>query len=91
MKDLYALCTMIINRHSQNFLLKIILLLYMNEIFRLATELYKVVNGIALEIMSHVFPLKHTVKYSSKNPFITRNVHTVRYGTEILALKPWHT
>ena len=51
----------------------------------LATELYKVVNGIAPEIISQVFPLKHTVKYSSKNPFITRNVHTVRYGTETMA------
>ena len=51
----------------------------------LAIELYKVVNGIAPEIMSDVFPLKQSVKYGSDNPFMTRNVRTVRYGTETLA------
>ena len=47
----------------------------------LATVLYKVVNGIAPEIMSQVFPLKHTVKYSSKNPF---------YNEKCAYCKIWH-
>ena len=51
----------------------------------LAIELYKVVNGMSPEIMSEVFPLKKSIKYFSKNPFITRNIHTERYGTETLA------
>ena len=51
----------------------------------LAIELYKVVNGISPKLMSQVFPLKSSMKYYSKNPFRTRNVRTVRYGTETLA------
>ena len=51
----------------------------------LAIELYKVVNRISPELMSKVFPLKETVKYCTKNIFATRNVHTVKYGTESLA------
>ena len=51
----------------------------------LAIELYKVVNRISPELMSHVFPLKESVKYCSKNIFLTRNVHMVKYGTETLA------
>ena len=51
----------------------------------LAIELYKVVNGISPQVMSGVFPLKPSVNYSSRNPFMTRNVRTVRYGTESLA------
>ena len=42
-------------------------------------------NRLSPEIMSHVFPLKESVKYCSKNIFVTRNVHTVKYGTETLA------
>ena len=51
----------------------------------LAIELYKVVNELSPQLMSQVFPLKKYVKYFSKNPFMTRNVRTVRYGTETLA------
>ena len=51
----------------------------------LAIELYKVVNGLSPELMSQVFSLKKTTKYCSNNPFVTRNVRTVRYGTETLA------
>ena len=35
--------------------------------------------------MSLVFPLKNDVMYCSKNKFITRNNHTVIYGTETLS------
>ena len=51
----------------------------------LAVELYKVVNRTSPKLMSHVFPLKNSDKYCSENPFMTRNVRTVRYGTETLA------
>ena len=51
----------------------------------LGIELYKVVNGLSPDIMKEVFPIKESIKYSSKNIFITRNVHTVRYGTETLS------
>ena len=51
----------------------------------LAIELYKVVNRISPEIMSDVFPLQSSVKYFSKHPFMTRNVCTVRYGTDTLS------
>ena len=55
------------------------------NIHALAIELYKVANGISPYIMSEMFPLKKSVIYFSKNPFVTRNVHTTRYGTETLA------
>ena len=51
----------------------------------LAIELYKVVNGLSPKIMELVFPLKGKVRYPSENKFITRNVRSVRYGTETLA------
>ena len=51
----------------------------------LAIELYKVLNNISPEIMSSVFPLKDNIKYPTKNKFKTRNVHSVKYGTESLA------
>ena len=54
------------------------------NIQKLATELYKVINGVAPRIMSLVFPLKNEVMYCYKNKFITRNNHTVIYGTETL-------
>ena len=39
--------------------------------------------------MAQVFPLKDKVRYPSENMFKTRNVKSVRYGTETLAhLRP---
>ena len=35
--------------------------------------------------MSLVFPLKENINYCSKQKFKTRNIHTVKYGTETLA------
>ena len=35
--------------------------------------------------MKKVFPIKESPNYSSSNMFITRNVHTVKYGTETLS------
>ena len=51
----------------------------------LAIELYKVINGFSPEIMCNIFPIKENIKYHSKNKFRTRNVRTVKYGTETLA------
>ena len=50
----------------------------------LATELSKVVKGIAPSILSEIFPLKPSRAYASRFPFQTRNVRTVTYGTETL-------
>ena len=51
----------------------------------LGIELYKVANGLSPVIMSQVFPLKDNIRYPSENRFKTRNVKSVRYGTETLA------
>ena len=51
----------------------------------LAIELYIVVNGLSPEIIKHVFPLKESARCPSENTLMTRNVNTVRYGTETLA------
>ena len=52
----------------------------------LATEMFKVFNGISPSIIQDVFPLKVSNIYCSKFPFKTRNVRTVAYGTETLSL-----
>ena len=55
------------------------------NIQNLAIELYKVLNGFSSELMSIIFPIKENMLYCSKNVFKTRNVHSVKYGTETLA------
>ena len=54
--------------------------IHVRNIQNLAIELCKVVNGLSPEIMSHVFPLKESLK----NIFKSGNVHTVAYGTQSL-------
>ena len=51
----------------------------------LGIELYKVANGLSPVIMTQVFPLKDNTRYPSENKFKTRNVNSVRYGTDTLA------
>ena len=51
----------------------------------LGIELYKSANGHSSVIMLQVFPLKDNIRYPSENRFKTRNVKSVRYGTETLA------
>ena len=51
----------------------------------LGIELYKVVNGLSPVIMKQVFPVKDNTRYPSENMFQTRNVNSVRYGTDTLA------
>ena len=53
----------------------------------LATELYKVLNGLSPDLMKDVFPLNDDSGYSTRNKraFKSRNVKIVRYGTDSLA------
>ena len=53
----------------------------------LATELYKVLNGLSPDLMKDVFPLNDDSGYSTgnKRTFKSRNVKTVGYGTDSLA------
>ena len=51
----------------------------------LTIELYKIVNGISLEIMKYVFQLKGKYMYCSGFPFKTRNIRTTKYGKETLS------
>ena len=51
----------------------------------LGFELYKVANGLSSVIMMQVFHLKDNTRYPSENKFKTRNVNSVRYGTDTLA------
>ena len=53
----------------------------------LATELYKVLNGLSPDLMKDVFPLNDDSGYSTRNKrtFKSRNIKTVRFGTDSLA------
>ena len=51
----------------------------------LAIEMYKMCNNLSPDIMKLVIPLKGTSQYCSRFPFKTRNVNTVRYGTETIS------
>ena len=53
----------------------------------LATELYKVLNGLFPDLMKDVFPLNDDSGYSTRNKRTSksRHVKTVRYGTNYLA------
>ena len=60
----------------------------------IATELYKVLNGLSPDLMKDVFPLNDDSGYSRRNKrtFKSRQFKTVRYGTDslaYLALKKW--
>ena len=51
----------------------------------LATELYKVRNGLAPEIMNDVFQINPSIYNLRNAEFKTENVKTVHYGTESLS------
>ena len=51
----------------------------------LGIELYKVVNGFSSKIMSSVFTLKDSRRYPNENIFKTRNVRSLRNGTDFLS------
>ena len=51
----------------------------------MAIELYKVVNGLAPEILKDVFPLKECNRYCTRFPVKSRNLRVVNYGTETIS------
>ena len=58
--------------------------IHIRNIQTLAIELYEVVNGLSPVIMTHIFPLKETLLYSSKSIFKRSNVRTTSFGLESL-------
>ena len=50
----------------------------------ISLPLMKVVNGLSSAIMTHIFPLKETLFYSSKSIFKTSNVRTTSFELESL-------
>ena len=53
----------------------------------LATELYKIVNGLSPDIMKDFFPLNNNFSYSTRNKrtFHSRPIRSVTYGSETLS------
>ena len=58
--------------------------IHTRNIQALAIEMYKIMYNMSPVIMKLVVPLKETDCYCSKFPFKSRNVKTVRYGTETI-------
>ena len=50
----------------------------------LTIEMYKIMNNMSSVIMKVVFPLKEINRHCSRFQFKSRNVDTVRYGTETI-------
>ena len=53
----------------------------------LATELYKIVNGLLPEIMKEVFPFNENTSYNTRNKrkFHSRSIKSVTFGSETLS------
>ena len=53
----------------------------------LATELYKIVNGLSHDIMKDIFPLNNKLPYNTRNrrTFHSRPIRSVTYGSEALS------
>ena len=53
----------------------------------LATELYKIVNGLSPEIMKEVFPFNENTSYNTRNKrkFHSRSKKSVTFGSETLS------
>ena len=51
----------------------------------LVIEIYKVIHGLAPELMNEIFELKYSNSYCSKYPFRTRNVYTEKYGIDTIS------
>ena len=53
----------------------------------LATELYKIVNGLSPEIMKEVFPFNENTSYNTRNKrkFHSRSIKSVTFGSETLS------
>ena len=54
----------------------------------LATEMYKILNGLSPKIINDIFPLKeNSIKLRSNNKFKTFNVKSVYFGTETITFR----
>ena len=53
----------------------------------LATELYKIVNGLSPDIMKEVFPINENTSYSTRNKrkLYLRSIKSVAFGSETLS------
>ena len=51
----------------------------------LVTEIFKVINGLASDIMKTVFPMREQIRYLSQNIFENSNIFTTKFGIESLA------
>ena len=59
---------------------------------KLASEIVKVKLGFAPEVMKNVFPIiESSYNLRNETKFKSRNVHTVRYGTETVAPRSWRS
>ena len=58
----------------------------------LATEMYKILNGLSPDIMQDIFETKSNY-YNTRNApaFSSRNIKTVRYGLQITDYRLWIT
>ena len=55
---------------------------------KLATEIYKIINNESPVIMKEVFPVANNpYNLRNNNPFTSRNVHSVYYGTETVSYR----
>ena len=84
-KDKNATCNELLQRDVS-------VTIHERKIQALATEMFKVFNGIFPIIIKDVFRLRNPTTILLNSPFKTRNVRTVTYGTETLGylgLKIW--
>ena len=60
---------------------------YHRNIHVLATELYKIVNGLSPDIMKEVFPINENTSYSTRNKrkLYLRSIKSVAFGSETLS------
>ena len=51
----------------------------------LAIEIFKIIKGISPKFMNDIFGLKEEIKYCSRFSFKSRNIKTIKYGSETLS------
>ena len=80
---------MIASQHLKNCLLKISqsISIHNKNLQVIATELYKVHNGLAPDIMNDIFKIRETTYNLRKEAaFSTRRVKSVQYGLETISI-----
>ena len=73
---------MIIFRHLKNFFLFVTV--HQRNLQTLATEMYKILNGLSPDIMQDIFEIKSNY-YNTRKTFSSRNIKTVRYGLQTIS------